>query len=335
MDDKFAKYLYEENFLERLKKAQDDISLLQKLSVKSIYDWALATFSPLGSNSVDTIRTRYIISPSVASNDLTVALKYIDGNDPTSTNKLTFRVGDTEYDLTAAMSFVKADGTNWCNMGSTELAAKNVQVFLYAIGETGGSAGLKFGFSRIPYAKTMGDFVNTTTDEKYIAGNWTNFNSTDPVTLIGRFQVQLSGSGTSYLWSIPTANVVNYPIYQTDILTWLPASSATGTMTYTLTSVAIAEYQVVAQKVNYELVTIGTTAVAGAPGLRLTLPFKARNYAVSVPGAGWTADGGATLGAAILADAASANRLVCRKYDGSNFGLGTNRYIAFNSGFAL
>lgn len=288
-----------------------------------------------GGASVDTIRTKYIITPSVASNDLTLALKYIDGNDPTSTNKLTFRVGDTEYDLTAAMSFTKNDGTNWMNCGSTELAAKNVQFFVYAIGETGGSAGLKFGFSRIPYARTMGDFVNTTTDEKYIAGNWTNFNSTDAVTLIGRFQAQLSGSGTSYLWSIPTANVINYPIDRTDILTWQPSYSATGSMTYTSVTTTVAEYQVVGRRVNYELVTIGTTGGTAAPAIRATLPFKVRNYAANLPSVGWTADGGGTIAACMFIDATTANLLACRRYDGANYGLGANRYIAYNGSCAL
>ena len=200
----------------------------------------------------DTIRTKYIITPSVASNNLSVALKYIDGSDPSSTNKLTFRVGNTEYDLTASMSFTKNAGTNWCNAGGTELAAKNVQYFMYAIGETGASAGLKFGFSRIPYAKTMGDFVNTTTNEKYIAGNWTNFNSTDAVVNIGRFQAQLSAAA-AYNWSIPTANVVNYPIYETDPLTWAPQWSANSSMTFTSVTTDVAEYKIVGREIRFEI----------------------------------------------------------------------------------
>lgn len=164
---------------------------------------------------------KYIITPSVASNNLTLALKYIDGTDPSSTKKLTFRVGNTEYDLTAAMSFTKNAATNWCNLGSVEMAALPHDLFVYAIGETGASAGLKFGFSRIASARTMADFVNTATSEKYIAGNWTNFNSTDAVTNIGRFRAQLS-VGAGYTWSIPTAVVINYPIYESDWLTWVP-----------------------------------------------------------------------------------------------------------------
>jgi hypothetical protein len=167
------------------------------------------------------IYEKYIITPSVASNNLTLAMKYIDGSDPSSIKPLKFRVGNTEYSLTAAMSFTKNAGTNWCNLGSAELAALSHDLFVYAIGETGGSAGLKFGYSRISWAQTMGDFVNTSTNEKYIAGNWTNFNSTDPVMVIGRFRAQLSAAA-GYNWSIPSAKVVNYPIYESDWLTWAP-----------------------------------------------------------------------------------------------------------------
>lgn len=286
------------------------------------------------SSGGDAVRTKYIITPSIATNDITIALKYIDGNDATTTNKITFRVGNTEYDLTAAMSFTKTDGTNWCNAGASELAAKNVQFFMYAIGETGGSAGLKFGFSRIPYAKTMGDFVNTTTSEKYIAGNWTNFNSTDAVTNIGRFQAQLSASA-AFNWSIPTANVINHPIDETDILTWQPTYSATGSMTYTSVTTSIAEYRVKGRTFYCDLISIGTTGGTAAQGIRATLPFSVRNYAVNIPSVGWTADGGGTIAACMFVDATTANLLACRRYDAANYALGTNRYIALNSSFAL
>lgn len=48
MDERLAKHLYEDNLLGRLKKAQEDIALLQKLSVNSIYDWVLGLFSQIG-----------------------------------------------------------------------------------------------------------------------------------------------------------------------------------------------------------------------------------------------------------------------------------------------
>ena len=166
----------------------------------------------------------YKITPSVSGNNLTLSIKTLAGTDPSAGNPVRFKIGDTVYSLTAATSFTKNAGTNWMNLGSSELAGQLAQVFVYAIGETGASAGLKFGYSRLPYATIMADFVNSTTSEKYIAGNWTNFNALDNVTVIGRFNVQLSAAA-SYNWSISSPFVINRPIYETDWLSWSPTVS--------------------------------------------------------------------------------------------------------------
>lgn len=259
------------------------------------------------------IQTKYIITPSVSSNNLTLAMKYIDGNDPSSSNKLVFRVGNTNYSLTASMSFTKNAGTNWGNSGSTELAAKNIDYFVYAIGETGGSAGLKFGFSRIPYATTMGDFVNTTTNEKYIAGNWTNFNSTDAVTNIGRFRAQLSATA-SFNWSIPSAKVVNFPIYNTDRLdfnaswTGFSAAPSDGVQQYILQNEMLTLYS-----------RNATNGTSNAVTLYLVSPFSTPN----ITNALWTnvargTDNGAIVTAPLLMQIlANSNSIVFRKSFGS------------------
>jgi len=172
-------------------------------------------------NSLNVSNFNYIITPSIATNDLTVAIKSVATTDASATNPIRFKVGNVVYTLDTSASYTKVHGTNWHNAGAAELAALPIDFFMYAIGETGASAGLKFGHSRIPYALTMNDFVNTTTSEKYIAGNWTNFNATDVVTNIGRFRAQLSASA-GFNWSIASALVINYPIFATEYLTWLP-----------------------------------------------------------------------------------------------------------------
>ena len=210
----------------------------------------------------------YKINPSVATNDLTVALTHADGTAPSSTRPLYVRINDTWYSFTAATTYTKTDGTNWHNAGSTELAGNPIDFFLYAIAETGASAGAKIGHSRIPYATTMANFVNTTTNEKYIAGNWTNFNSTDKVQVIGRFRAQLS-AGAGYTWSIPSAVVVNYPIFETDSLSWTPTwtnlSVGNGTVT--------AKYKIIGRRA-YCVVGIiwgSTTSISGT--VDLTFPI--------------------------------------------------------------
>lgn len=274
----------------------------------------------------DTLRTKYIITPSVASNNLTLAIKYIDTTDPSATKKLTFRVGNTEYDLTAAMSFTKNAGTNWMNMGSTELATKDVDLFVYAIGESGASAGLKFGYSRIPRATTMGDFVNTTTSEKYIAGNWTNYNATDPVTVIGRFRARLS-AGAGFTWSIPNAKVINRPVFESDWLEWTPQGGTTTSLVYTINTLNLATYQVSLTGVFFQMSVIGTTSGSVAPGITFTLPFSMSTTIGFVNAAGGqTTDGGAALSALVVAT----DPPTLRKYDSSNYALGASRQALAN-----
>lgn len=164
---------------------------------------------------------QYKIAPSVTSNNLTVALQHADGNAPTTSRALWVKIDGVWYSFTGTTSYAKNAGTNWHNAGGAELAAQAIDFFVYAIAETGASAGAKIGHSRIAHARTMSDFVNTTTNEKYIAGNWTNFNSTDKVEVIGRFRAQLSASA-AFNWSIASALVVNSQIYETDWLTFIP-----------------------------------------------------------------------------------------------------------------
>lgn len=214
---------------------------------------------------------RHVITPVVATNNLTVSIKDQAGADASASNPISFRVGNTRYDLAASASFTKGAGTNWCNLGSAELVAKATDLFMYAIGETGASAGLKFGFSRIPYARTMADFVNTTTSEKYIAGNWTNFNATDPVANIGRFRAQLSAAA-AYNWSIASSVVVNYPIYESDWLAYTPVpSSSVGTVT-TFGAVS-GNYRVIGRDFLFDHSAAITTNGTGAGALKITLPF--------------------------------------------------------------
>jgi hypothetical protein len=206
----------------------------------------------------------YQITTSVTSSNLTVAIKARDGSDASNSNQIKFVVGSSVYTVDAAVSFTKNAGTNWCNAGGTELKTQDTDFFVYAIGETGASAGLKFGFSRIPYCKKMGDFTNTTTSEKYIAGNWTTFNSTDVVRVIGRFNATNSGTA-SFNWSIPaTSEIVSYPTLETR---WLACAS---TMTGFSSSGVTARYRVANQTVFLFFDVSGTS---NATSFGATAPF--------------------------------------------------------------
>lgn len=212
----------------------------------------------------------YKIVPSVTSNNLTVAIKDLAGNDATVHKVIKFKIGDSIYSLAASASITKNAGTNWCNAGSAELAAKPIDFFVYAIAETGAAAGLKFGFSRIPYALTMNDFVNTTTNEKYIAGNWTNFATTYNVVNIGRFRAQLSAAA-SHNWSIAAQNVVNRPIYETDELSYTATVTSTGGTPTTVTSSV--KYTLMGRKMHIDITVNVTTVGTATGGMNVTYPF--------------------------------------------------------------
>lgn len=266
----------------------------------------------------------YTISATVSGGALTVAAKTLGAVDPSSLSPLVFKIGDAWKVITAALSVTKAAATNWCNAGSAELATKPIDYFVYVISESGVAAGTKIGYSRYPGAYTMGDFVNTTTNAKYIAGNWTNFTASDPVTLIGRFRATLS-AGAAYTYSIASAKIVNRPIFETDWLTWQPVGTGGGAMTYTITGTDKAEYKVRFDSMEYELKVVGTTGGVASNSIIASSPWLATNASHLIPRPAYFTDvGGVLTGHASIGSSV----ISVSKYDNSNFALGGGRYMA-------
>jgi hypothetical protein len=269
------------------------------------------------------IASPYTISPSISNGGLALTI----------TGPAIFHVYDTDYSLSAPVSFTSPSGTNWCNAGSAELAANPIDFFVYAIGETGASAGLKFGYSRIPFATTMSDFVNTTTSEKYIKGNWSNFNATDKVANIGRFRAQLSAS-SAYVWSIATSVVINRPIYETDVLTWTPAQSASGSLVWGTLTLVDRTYQIIGRRCFATLDANGALSGSASTTLYCTLPFDAL-----LPGAGnltnaQVADPSSVLGWGWIT-AGTPDKATARKYDASNFATGVTGYMRWVGNYPI
>lgn len=165
---------------------------------------------------------------------LTVALKTQDGGDPSVTEPVFVKIGGTMRVVTAALSVAKADATNWCNSGSTELATKEIDYFAY-LGYNA-TDGVVIGFSRYPGASSYDDFSSTTTNEKYCAiSDISNAAATDYYNVIGRFAATLS-AGAGYTWTVPTftaKNLIQRPIYETRWLDYVPriygATGSAGT----------------------------------------------------------------------------------------------------------
>jgi hypothetical protein len=249
-----------------------------------------------GHNLADGQMMNGKIVPSVSSNNLTLALKGMDGNDPSATNPVLVRIGNTIRSITAALSVTKNAGTNWFGSGATILATKEIDYFAYLGYNT--TDGVVLGFSRVPYASLYSDFSATTTSETYAAiSTTTNAAAGDNYVNIGRFAATLSATA-SFNWSVPTftaANLKQCPTYETRLLTWAPViTSDTGTPT-TVTNTC--KYKLMGSDIEY-LVSVTVVDKGTANGnINLTYPFL---VAITQSGAGReNAATGASVGAKI------------------------------------
>lgn len=227
--------------------------------------WNATTNAPRG----------YLLNGKISVTDtagITVSLKTLAGNDPSATDPVYVRIGDTPREITSALSRSLADGTNWFNAGSAELATKEVDYFAYLVWDSNSSA-VGLSFARIPSANLISDFSATTTNEKYCAG-YSDFTTTDEVEVIGRFAATLS-AGAGYTWSVPTytaANLIQRPIYETRELTWVPTIvgfSANPTNTSYV-------YKVVSNRVEIRI-SQGAAGTSNSASFTMTAPFTSEN----------------------------------------------------------
>jgi hypothetical protein len=163
------------------------------------------------------------IVPSVASSNLTIALKTMAGDDPSENEPVYVRIGDVSRAITAPLSVTKNAGTNYFSSGNANmgLATNEVDYFVY-LGYNA-TDGIVVGFARMPWGRKYSDFDTTAANSKYCAiSTITNAAANDYYTVIGRFAATLSASA-SYNWSIPTftaLNLIQQPIYETRLLTF-------------------------------------------------------------------------------------------------------------------
>lgn len=225
------------------------------------------------------------IVPSVASNNLTVAIKGIDGNDPSATNPVYVRLGDTVRSITAACSVTKNAGTKWLNAGSAELATKEIDYFVYLIWYSTHNGGARVvpGFARIPWVERYDGFNNTNGE---LENSWCyeydgvgQPDSADPVSVVGRFAATLS-AGAGYTWSVPTfttVNLIQRPIYETRELSYAPvAGGGSGNGTWDCT------YKLVGNVMFLNIVN-SVEVPSNANTFTLTMPFQAKLSRIGYP----------------------------------------------------
>ena len=213
------------------------------------------------------------LSPTVASNNLTVALKTAAGSDPSATDVVAININGTIRTVTAALSITLAAGTNWFNAGSSELATKEIDYFCYAVWDSNSSV-VALAPARIPSGTLVSSFSSTTTNERYL-GNYANYTSTDDVVIIGRFAATLS-AGAGYTWTVPTYthdNLIQAPVFETRRLDWTPTHTRTGGAYTNAPTVSNAHYIVMKNRLLiYERHT--QNATPGSSGnQQFTLPL--------------------------------------------------------------
>jgi len=296
--------------------AGDMLPVVTDIATTAVTKKASLTTLAQGVESVFNAPEGFLINgkivPSVATSDLTVAIKGMDGNDPSATNPVYCRIGNTVRSITAALSVTKADATNWCNAGSAELATKEIDYFVY-LGYNA-TDGVVVGFSRIPYATLYSDFSITTTNEKYAGiSTITNAAAGDNYVNIGRFAATLS-AGAGYTWTVPTftsANLIQRPIYTTRWLAWAPvftgfSASPANTSKYTISGRTITLQQLESGDGTSNATTFTITApMANALG---QLALLASHGAI---------DGGATKAAAPYTRIANASTTISVYIDGT------------------
>ena len=254
---------------------------------------------------------------SVSGNNLTLALKTLAGVDPSATDTVYLRIGNTVQSVTAALSVTKNAGTNWCDAGSSELATQEVDYFVY-LGYNA-TDGVVLGFSRIPWATQYGDFSTTTTNDAYAGiSTITNAVSSDYYENVGRFAATLS-AGAGYTWTVPTFTPLNQaqsPVYETRWLTWTPvhtgfSSGPTGFTT---------KYKIRGMKGSGEMLAFmeGTTGgTSNATTWTMTVPYPTLNGNFFT---GYKKDNGGSYGMAVHTSQAASK--IFNLYAGTGLGDG-------------
>lgn len=212
---------------------------------------SVKAYVDLRNNSPEGFLINGKIVPSVASNNLTVAIKGMDGNDPSASNPVYVRIGDVVRTITSALSWTKNAGTNYGGAGDAAFATKEIDWFVYLVWSTADDA-VKLAVSRKPDARLMSDFSSTVG-----AWNYRMFDGTatagDSVVNIGRFAATLS-AGAGYTWTVPAftnANLIQHPIFETRQLTWLPVIKGDGTAGTGTYSTQAGYYKIIGGKVDF------------------------------------------------------------------------------------
>jgi hypothetical protein len=210
------------------------------------------------------------ISAIITGNSITISIITDKGNTPTPADSIKVKLNGVIRTIRSTLSLTIVFGTNWFNSGSTELAAKEIDYFIYM----GYNAidGVTLGMARIPFGLIYSDFSTTNTNEKYCAiSTITNAAAGDSYRVIGRLAASLSASA-NYYWSVPTytnLNLIQYPIYETRKLVW--GGVLTG---FSALATYVMEYTLKGRSLFLFIGWSSGSSTSNATNLTCTLPFS-------------------------------------------------------------
>lgn len=244
----------------------ETIAGVKTFSSPLITNWAINFNAPEG------FMVNGKIVPTVASGNLTVALKTLAGTDPSATDPIYTRVNNAIRTITSACTITinNNDFYNF-NSWSAELATKEVDYFVYLS---------TFGWplvSRCSHFGLVSEWVGGW--EKSIAN--TGWFSTESINVIWRFTA-IKASWATGNWSIPTytaSNLIQRAIYNAKNKDLIPQLSTGTAMTFTGTWVSLARYSIEENHVTCYYTFNGTIWGTLNRYIRASTPFIPANWA--------------------------------------------------------
>lgn len=214
------------------------------------------------------------ISVTVASNNLTAALKTLAGTNPSATDPVSIWHNGSFRRVVAPLSVTINAGADSFLSGS-RFPTKERDYFAYLIWNTTPATDIAdLGISPLPYGTVWSQFSTTAATQNYMPhANASTPAATDDVCVIGRFAATLS-AGAGYTWSVPTftnTNLLQRPTNKTRWLSYAP--SITGFSSAPAN--AIYEYQITDTDVVVRLHE-GTAGTSNATGFTYSAPMTAK-----------------------------------------------------------
>lgn len=205
------------------------------LSAKTKTDWLTVTQAvnlDTVESDINLVKQAYIvegqlrngkISVTLSGSNLVVAVKTLANADPSVNDPVKIMIDGVDRSITSALSVTATAGTNWFNAGSTELATRTINYFIY-IGYNS-TDGVTLGFSPIPWARIYSNFSTSSTSMRHCRiSTTTNASATDTYIVVGNFDAILSGTNN---WTA-CSNLILSNLRNSKKIIWAPTLSWTA-----------------------------------------------------------------------------------------------------------